>query len=372
MILKYGLYDEEVKFIDDVPNGLDCNCTCLSCGEELIARNGGETNKHHFAHRNGSTCKDLKIVLNTYLLKEALDELKELNLPKVYIKIENCDSNLLIEDERTVKINKIIDYGNNYIKVLTDEYIEVILVVRLKKSKVKLDFDPSQKDVLEVVIDSTDVETKEDCLELIKIKKIKMNWLNNKYEEYQKEKLKLLFERKRIISIDKTKLVKDCPIKINGSNNENYARLQEDCLGCKYFLCGDKKNDIILCLGKAKISCLKDLEKIEEVARKDDLTVITYFDTRVETIAIESTPATNLLNLWIENKNKPFLARNIETNIAVFIKKDPQKQHNKYSKCYGWVYKNGHLLGDREIYGYLLDQWLIIPNKKRKDNINKF
>ena len=35
------------------------------------------------------------------------------------------------------------------------------------------------------------------------------------------------------------------------------------------------------------------------------------------------------------------------------------------------MYKNGHLLGDREIYGYLLDQWLIIPNKKRKDNTLK-
>jgi len=372
MILKYGLHEEGIKYIDDVESGLSCGCRCMSCGEELIARNGGEVNEHHFAHRNGNVCKGIKLDVCTYLLKEALEEVKELLLPKSYLKIDSCDSKLLIEDERLVKINKVIEFNKNVIKVLTDEYIEIIILLRLKKGKLKIDFDLTNNNAIEVVIDASSMETKEDIFNQLVNNQLKMSWLNNKYEEYQREKLKLLLERKRIVVIDKRKLVKDCPIKNTNTDNESYASLEEDCFMCKYFLCGDKKSDTIHCLGKLKISNLKDLEKIEEVERKDDLTVVTYLDGTVESLSINPTPATNLLNLWIENKNKPFLARNIETKIAVFIKKDPQKQHNKYSKCYGWVYKNGHLLGDREIYGYLLDQWLIIPNKKRKDNINKF
>jgi hypothetical protein len=372
VILKYGLHEEGIKYIDDVDSGLSCGCRCMSCGEELIARNGGEFNEHHFAHRNRNVCGGIKLDVSTYLLKEALEEAKELLLPKSYIKIDSCDSKLLIEDERLVKINKIIELNKNIIRVLTDEYIEIIILVRLKRGKFKIDFDLTNKDAIEVVIDASSIGTKEDIVKQLLINQLKISWLNNKYEEYQRERLILLLERKRFVLIDKIKFVKNCPLRIDSSKNEGYAKLEQDCFSCKYFLCEDKLNDIIYCLGKAKIFNLKDLEKIEEVERNDDLTVVTYLDGTVETLSINPTPATNLLNLWIENKNKPFLARNIETNIAVFIKKDPQKQHNKYSKCYGWVYKNGHLLGDREIYGYLLDQWLIIPNKKRKDNINKF
>jgi hypothetical protein len=369
MILKYGLQETEIKFIDDVQNGLDCNCKCISCGEELIARNGGEVNEHHFAHRSGNTCEDLNLVLVTYMFKEALEETKELKLPKVYIKIESCETKLLVNDERVIQVNKIIDFNKNSITVLTSEFTELIIVVNLKKSKLKIDFDLEEKDLIEVLIDVSKIESKEDIIKLLKSDTLKIKWLNNKYEEYQKKKLELLVERKRFVSEDKVSIVKDCPIQIRSYNQESFARLEEDCLSCKYYLCGDRYSDIINCLGKTKILSIKDLERIESVERIKNEIMITYLDGREERIALDQTPATNLINLWIENNKRAFLARNIETNIAVFIKKDPQKQHEKYNKCYGQMYKNGYSIGDREIYGYLLDQWLIIPNKKRKETI---
>ena len=38
-------------YIDDVPNGLACNCICPNCKEQLLARHGMER-AHHFAHHS--------------------------------------------------------------------------------------------------------------------------------------------------------------------------------------------------------------------------------------------------------------------------------------------------------------------------------
>lgn len=40
--------------VDDVANGLACNCICRECGERLIAKQGSTA--HHFAHESGAEC----------------------------------------------------------------------------------------------------------------------------------------------------------------------------------------------------------------------------------------------------------------------------------------------------------------------------
>jgi uncharacterized repeat protein (TIGR04076 family) len=42
--------------ISQVDNGKACQCTCLACGEALIARQG-EIREHSFAHQGGTQCK---------------------------------------------------------------------------------------------------------------------------------------------------------------------------------------------------------------------------------------------------------------------------------------------------------------------------
>ena len=46
--------NKESVYIDDVPNGKSCNCTCAECGGKLVAKNNGKIKVHHFAHENGN------------------------------------------------------------------------------------------------------------------------------------------------------------------------------------------------------------------------------------------------------------------------------------------------------------------------------
>ena len=39
--------------VDSVANGATCGCTCPSCHQPLVAKNGGGLLVHHFAHKQG-------------------------------------------------------------------------------------------------------------------------------------------------------------------------------------------------------------------------------------------------------------------------------------------------------------------------------
>ena len=55
--ITHGLKEGELVFVDDVPNGKQCNCTCTKCGEPLQAKNKGIIKQHHFAHIADTDCK---------------------------------------------------------------------------------------------------------------------------------------------------------------------------------------------------------------------------------------------------------------------------------------------------------------------------
>jgi len=53
--LPYGIKRNNLVSIDEVGNGLSCECTCPACGQTLIARKG-DIKIHHFAHYNSKDC----------------------------------------------------------------------------------------------------------------------------------------------------------------------------------------------------------------------------------------------------------------------------------------------------------------------------
>ncbi len=56
--IPYGLVDDRIVHVDDVPRGKACGARCAACGSDLVARKG-EERIHHFAHyqANGHECE---------------------------------------------------------------------------------------------------------------------------------------------------------------------------------------------------------------------------------------------------------------------------------------------------------------------------
>ena len=73
---------EGLLFVDDVPNGLKCNCVCSHCGKELIARNNPRNKReHHFAHRGGADCKGARMTTLHKLAQQVIKEERRIMLP---------------------------------------------------------------------------------------------------------------------------------------------------------------------------------------------------------------------------------------------------------------------------------------------------
>lgn len=79
--------------IDEVKNGLDCNCICPSCKAKLVARNNGEIREHHFAHYKNSSCATGYQTSLHLLAKELISEKKKIMIPPVFCPIFHEDEN---------------------------------------------------------------------------------------------------------------------------------------------------------------------------------------------------------------------------------------------------------------------------------------
>lgn len=100
--------------IEDVPNGIECNCFCPYCNKPLIAKNGGNDRIHHFAHIN----KNLNCGYGNDVSKERPSTLQELYnkyyLPFFchngfkYFYIQQIPRNEFYALEATIKNNQLV------------------------------------------------------------------------------------------------------------------------------------------------------------------------------------------------------------------------------------------------------------------------
>ncbi|MCT4604899.1 MAG: hypothetical protein N4A64_02175 [Marinisporobacter sp.] len=81
--LSFGLdkKDGKIYHISEVRNGLDCNCICPHCKQDLIACNNGTKQEYHFRHY----IEECKYALETALhlfAKEVIDKHKKIRVPQ--------------------------------------------------------------------------------------------------------------------------------------------------------------------------------------------------------------------------------------------------------------------------------------------------
>lgn len=110
--------DEQLVFIDDVPNGKKCGCICSKCKDSLVAKNGGKKNVHHFSHSVDSNCKGES--LSHLKAKEIIMRKKYLWLPTVNenqkVKFDYVEDEILIGDSN-YRADLICKTGNKSIIV---------------------------------------------------------------------------------------------------------------------------------------------------------------------------------------------------------------------------------------------------------------
>ena len=99
---------KEIVHIDEVENGNNCNCVCISCGNQLTAKQG-KIKKHHFAHRHETNCAGSHETLLHLLAKEVIKEERELYLPELIIQSNNLKS---IYTKEKIFFNKKLNLHN--------------------------------------------------------------------------------------------------------------------------------------------------------------------------------------------------------------------------------------------------------------------
>lgn len=72
--------NKELVHISEVANGAKCNCYCITCGEDLIAKNGGVIKRPHFSHSINSECQSTETLLH-FLAKEVFSEINSIYIP---------------------------------------------------------------------------------------------------------------------------------------------------------------------------------------------------------------------------------------------------------------------------------------------------
>lgn len=76
-LFQYGLKDNILVHIDNVENGLNCDCSCPNCGEPLVAHNNaGNRKAKHFQHHSLKDCVGAYETVIHLLAKDTSVQLK--------------------------------------------------------------------------------------------------------------------------------------------------------------------------------------------------------------------------------------------------------------------------------------------------------
>lgn len=251
--LLYALNEKGILVsIDEVKNGLDCNCICPSCKAPLVARNNGEIREHHFAHYKNSSCATGYQTSLHLLAKELINEMKMIIIPPVYCDIFYENPNREkgyyfkkeeIEKERLLaKVDVKLEIKENGIIpdiiVQSDNYkvfVEIYVTHKVDETKKQIAKD-NNIFMIEINLNKEDrLISKEKLSKYLFEDSSKSSWINNpsvneeneEQKRFEKEFIKKCEEEKR-----KREELKKCFLegasKSTGINNSFTNRKNEE------------------------------------------------------------------------------------------------------------------------------------------------
>ncbi|MDP2570794.1 hypothetical protein Q8W40_01265 [Vibrio penaeicida] len=88
-ICAYGLLNEQLVHIDQVESGLACGCSCIGCGDKLVAKKG-DVKLHHFAHHTMDNSECGESTLHK-LCKRIVEKEQRILLPQMMVSCRQFD-----------------------------------------------------------------------------------------------------------------------------------------------------------------------------------------------------------------------------------------------------------------------------------------
>ena len=280
--LLYGLKGGHLFHISEVENGKKCGCKCPACGECLIARNkgtktrkNGELRLKSFAHFDPKKiCAYSTETALHFLAKQILLKQIRIKLPAVYsfihhgIKLQdgkfiacgefievkkadyyNYQSVELEKYLHNIKPDVILSFENQklYIEIKVTHGIDAIKFEKIKQLNISIiQIDLKEFDF--TIIDETLLtnhlihltqtkqwfnNSKQNLID-IQIKQAEQSYKTSHYKDivvrqYFKEEEEGGYETLYFNHID------NCKLKKRQFENSFYARVDSDCIKCKYF-----------------------------------------------------------------------------------------------------------------------------------------
>ena len=225
--LKYALYEKKhLVSVDEVANGLACNCFCPACFCKLEAKQG-DIREHHFAHYDKSECEGaIKAELHLITIS-LLNELKMIHLPPVTLNIngkladykDTILTNIVqIDEERSNNIPRVVVKFNSG-KVL---YIEVDVQHALDKAQCEK-YKNNNQSAIQIQLNHEEIKDPANSIR----QKLSSNvsgkrWINNSQGEIVLQplskvtKFENLVEKQEVFPLMKDSVKKNVHIPANG------------------------------------------------------------------------------------------------------------------------------------------------------------
>lgn len=253
--INYAKLDNQIAFIDDVNNGLDCNCICLSCGKKLVAKNKGKIKEHHFSHYKSNECKYAYETMLHELAKKIIVEdmgIGELPEKKVYFDKVLRDLNVASIFKEFVVAKTECKLGDIIPDVLLIDKNNKPLIIEIYVTH-KIDFEKREKIIkqklscIEINLSSFNrIITEKELRDYLR--QADHNWVNFYLSDAEEEIFINDFTRTDEYEIIPSKAIKYYPKEFCGLKHGQ-------CNGCRYSYYRNNTNTV-LC--RFKVGSLKE------------------------------------------------------------------------------------------------------------------
>ncbi len=294
----FALNEEgEIKHIDEVDRGE--KCSCIACGERLIAKKGDRRLKiYHFAHASGVECEYGYESSLHLAAKNILEKSKKMYIPAVYISFPHSNKKPIqlslpkeIDIDSVALEERISDFVPDIVIKSGKRFLIVEIFVTHAIDKDKLaKIENENISTIEIDLSDLDRNISLDELSHILLEDVqKKYWIYNAKETSQYDKFLDKSQKYAVKSIpgpisgSSADIVFDCPIPTRKWNGEMCADYWLDCTRCPYCIkVQNNKGDVtyVHCTGEECIADCVDftIDKKERIEKNKDKTTVPFLN----------------------------------------------------------------------------------------------